>query len=119
MRSAAVILLSALGLVACERSPSAVTDADSARGPEILRQHACHACHRIPGVVGPDVAVGPPLDNVGNIKYIAGVLPSTPENLVRWIRHPQQIDPLTAMPDLGVSEEHARAIAAYLYAVSE
>jgi cytochrome c1 len=35
--------------------------------------------------------------------------------LIKWIRNPQQIEPGTAMPDLGVSEDEAGDIAAYLY----
>jgi cytochrome c1 len=34
----------------------------------------------------------------------------------RWIQSPQAIAPGTAMPDLGVSEREAQAIAAYLLA---
>jgi cytochrome c1 len=47
--------------------------------------------------------------------YIAGLLINTPENMVAWIRHPQAVKPLTAMPDLGVPENDARDMTAYLY----
>jgi hypothetical protein len=47
--------------------------------------------------------------------YIAGRLSNTEENLMLWIQNPQQIDPGNAMPDLGVTQEEARDIAAYLY----
>ena len=33
----------------------------------------------------------------------------------RWIEVPQGIEPVTAIPNLGVSEGQARSIAAYLY----
>ena len=45
---------------------------------------------------------------------IAGVLPNTPENLVRWLRAPQEVSPHNAMPDLGLTERDARDIAAFL-----
>ena len=45
---------------------------------------------------------------------IAGELANTPDNMVRWLRNPKSIDPLTAMPDLGVTERDARDMAAYL-----
>jgi hypothetical protein len=32
---------------------------------------------------------------------------------------PQDVDPLSAMPDLGVTREDARDIAAFLYSLSE
>jgi cytochrome c1 len=52
---------------------------------------------------------------MGARAYIVGELPNTPENLMRWVRRPQEINPHTAMPDTGVTEEDARHIAAYLY----
>jgi cytochrome c1 len=45
-------------------------------------------------------------------------LPNSADNLVRWIQHPRTIEPKTAMPDLGVSNQDARDIAAYLYTLS-
>jgi cytochrome c1 len=47
--------------------------------------------------------------------YVAGVLPNSAANLIKWIQHPRAIDPKTAMPELGVSEVEARNMAAYLY----
>jgi cytochrome c1 len=58
--------------------------------------------------------VGPPLKGVASRVIIGGVLPNSPENMVLWLRHPQKVAPLTAMPDLGVTEQDARDIAAYL-----
>jgi cytochrome c1 len=68
----------------------------------------------VPGVVGSDVQVGPPLLELWRRERIAGDLPNTAENLARWIREPQRLRPGSAMPDLGVSEAHAGRIAAYL-----
>jgi cytochrome c1 len=79
-----------------------------------LRQYACVACHRIPGVTGSATHVGPPLHGLARRELIAGRLPNTRDNLVRWIRAPQAVKPGSAMPDLGVTEEHARVMAAYL-----
>ena len=58
--------------------------------------------------------VGPSLRKLARRSYIAGVLPNTGENLVRWLREPQSIKPGTAMPDLGVGERDARDMAAFL-----
>jgi mono/diheme cytochrome c family protein len=87
---------------------------DPSRGKIALPQYACTTCHEIPGVVGARSPVGPPLGGIAARKYLAGVLPNTPPNMIRWLRFPQQVDPHTAMPDLGVSERDARDIAAYL-----
>jgi mono/diheme cytochrome c family protein len=84
-------------------------------GPDVLlRQYACHSCHRIEGVVGPRVDAAPPLVGWSKRAYIAGVLPNTEENLARWIMDPRAISPKTLMPDLGVPPEHARTMAGFL-----
>jgi cytochrome c2 len=87
---------------------------DVARGKLALTQYACSACHTIPGVVSSSPQVGPPLAGLARRTVIAGRLPNTQDNLVRWLRHPKLIDPQTAMPDLEVSEVDARDMAAYL-----
>lgn len=87
---------------------------DANRGRRALRQFGCVGCHVIPGVVAADSHVGPPLQRIGTRAFLAGQLPNTRENLIRWIRHPQAISPGTAMPDLGVGEGDARDMAAYL-----
>jgi len=92
-----------------------VAGGDAERGKLLLRQYACGSCHRIPGVAAAGGNFGPPLDGFAHHVYIAGVLPNTPDNLVRWIVEPQAVEPGTAMPDLQVSEAQARDIAAYLY----
>ena len=76
--------------------------------------NGCTACHVIPGVAE-NALVGPPLNKYAQRHYIAGNMPNTAENLVLWIQFPQQCEPGTAMPDLGLSEGDARNIAAYLY----
>jgi mono/diheme cytochrome c family protein len=105
-----------------ERDPHAAPTADAApiagdatRGKMAIRQYACTTCHLVPGIVGPHAPVGPPLDRIATRKYIAGMLPNTAENMLRWLRTPQEVNPRTAMPDLGVSERDARDMAAYLY----
>jgi cytochrome c2 len=85
------------------------------RGHDLIERIGCGSCHTIPGIVDAVGLVGPPLDNIGRRGYLAGLLHNTPENMVRWLRHPQQIVPGNAMPDMGLSEEDARDIAAYLY----
>ena len=85
------------------------------RGRTTIQQYACATCHVIPGIRGSDTQVGPPLDGIATRVYLAGILTNTPGNMIEWLRHPQQIKPLSAMPNLGVTERDARDIAAYLY----
>jgi cytochrome c1 len=35
--------------------------------------------------------------------------------MVRWVKDPPGVDPLTAMPNLRVTDDDARDIAAFLY----
>jgi cytochrome c2 len=92
-----------------------MTGGDPALGPALMRTYGCAQCHTIPGVPGANGLVGPPLGGIGNRVYVGGVVTNTPDNLVRWIMNPKAIDSLTAMPVVGVTEEQARHIAAYLY----
>ncbi len=92
-----------------------VTGGDPARGRGLIARYDCGSCHTIPGVSGAHALVGPPRTGIGRRAYVAGILPNTPDNLVRWIEHPPAMDPLTAMPELGVRPSDARDIAAYFY----
>ena len=104
------------GCAATTRTPPAeVPDGNPARGRLAIERYGCGTCHSIPGVRGADGTVGPPLDDFGRRGYIAGQLPNSGPNLIRWIQHPQQVEPGTAMPDQGVSDVDARDIAAYLF----
>ena len=97
------------------REAAALTGGDPWRGPALLRKYGCQSCHTIPGVVGANGLVGPPLAGIASRSYIAGVLPNAPDNLLRWIQDPKGVDPKTAMPNTGVTPSDARHIAAYLY----
>lgn len=88
---------------------------DPQRGAAEIRNVGCGSCHKIPGIAGADGLVGPPLDLIGRRIYLAGVLRNTPENLRAWLRNPQKFVPGNAMPDMNLSDEQSRNIAAYLY----
>ena len=87
---------------------------DAERGKTAIHQYACVTCHAIPGIVGSNAPVGPPLAGIGTRAVIAGVLPNTGDAMIRWLRSPQSIRPQGAMPNLGVTEQDAADIAAYL-----
>jgi cytochrome c2 len=84
------------------------------RGRRAIYQYACVTCHAIPGIVGSNAPVGPPLAGMAARGFIAGVLPASTDNLVWWLRAPHLVSERNAMPDLGVTEQDARDIAAYL-----
>lgn len=84
-------------------------------GAELIRHYGCGSCHHIPGIASADGNVGPPLDGIAARAYLGGVVPNHFETMVKWLLGPRQFDPLSAMPDVGLDEQQARDIAAYLY----
>lgn len=113
-------LLLLLALTGCTAIAEAVDQetimtGDVEAGRAALATYGCHACHTIPGVVGANSLVGPPLNGWAERAFIAGSLPNEPAHLVSWIRYPQAIEPGTAMPNLDVTEEDAINMSAYLY----
>jgi len=92
-----------------------VAAGEPATGQQLFRTYGCVDCHTIPGVRGANTMVGPPLTNWSRRIYIAGLVPNNPENLVTWIHNPHLIHERSAMPNMGVSVEDARHMAAYLY----
>lgn len=113
-----------LGMMACTGDKitpayTVETGGDAHRGAALINQYRCGACHYIPGIHDARGMVGPPLMFFGQRTFIAGEVPNSPQNLVQWIRSPKSIEPGTAMPDLGLSEQEARDVAAYLYTLRE
>ncbi len=121
MRMAVAVLL-LVGAAACRGNNPEYGNAygtpvggDAARGRTVITNAGCGSCHTIPGISGANGLVGPPLYWFSRRTYIAGELPNTPENLVRWVREPKAIEPATAMPTIGLNDQQARDVAAYLY----
>jgi cytochrome c1 len=113
-----VILISFTTESACRDADAiaqGINGGNPANGRHLLYSYSCGSCHAIPGVTEADGTIGPPLRGFGSRVYIAGIQQNTPENLSRWIAQPQEVQPGNAMPDLGVTREQARDIAAYLY----
>lgn len=92
-----------------------VIGGNASQGRAAIERYGCGSCHTIPGVRDAHGLVGPPLLWWSRRTFIGGELPNTPENLVRWIRSPQAVEAHTAMPALGLSDQEARDVAAYLY----
>jgi cytochrome c len=91
------------------------TGGNAQQGRKLIVQFGCGSCHTIKGVPGANATVAPSLEDLRKRVYLAGRLSNTPENLQKWIRAPQSVDPKTAMPAVGADETAARDIAAYLY----
>jgi len=114
-------LLLALAMSACgkqqapAKQPEVATGGDPARGKDLIVKYGCKTCHTIKSIDGPNGVVGPPLDDIKSRSYIAGVLTNTPAHIQQWIMDPPKVKPGTAMPKLGVTEQEAQDIAAFLY----
>lgn len=117
-----VVIVAALALTGCNAGratrPYVVqTGGNAQHGKLLIQNYGCGGCHIVPGVHAARGLVGPPLYYIGQRTMIAGELPNTAENLAHWIEHPKQVNPKTAMPDLGLTEDQAYDIAAYLYTI--
>lgn len=66
-------------------------------------KYGCNACHALQQEGG---KVGPALDRAG--------FRLTPTWVYRWIKYPQAMKPETRMPNLGISDQDAKAISIYV-----
>jgi cytochrome c1 len=117
----ALVLSTAAVATACSNEGSAVSTgsrivrgASPEAGKTQIVRYGCGACHQIPGVKNANGLVGPPLIHFGRRGTIAGFFANIPDNLIAWLDNPQAKLPGNDMPDLGVTKDEARNIAAYL-----
>jgi cytochrome c len=116
-RRAAVALACAALLGGCGQDRAAMTVAggDARIGLRLVTRYQCGACHTIPGVQGAAGQEAPTLDHIGRLSYIAGGIPNLPANMIAWLRAPHAVKPGTEMPPMGLTEQEARHMAAFLY----
>jgi cytochrome c oxidase subunit 2 len=95
--------------------PPAPQEPAGAEGQKLFLAKGCVGCHSLVAFNAPKGMLGPNLANIGARSWIAaGTLPNTDENLAHWIRVPQEVKHGVLMPNLGLSENEAKSIAAYL-----
>jgi cytochrome c1 len=118
---AVVVVGTALAVAACsnqsgttEPGSRIIRGASPEAGKQLIVHYGCGACHQIPGVKEAQGLVAPPLTEFGKRGTIAGHFSNTPDNLIDWIHDPQAMLPGNDMPNLGVTRDEARNIAAYL-----
>jgi len=87
-----------------------------AAGQSLVQQKGCGGCHTIPDVPGATGSIGPNLGGVASRDTIAGgAVPNNgPDDLKRWILNPPAVKPGTAMPNLGLTDDEATTIVAFL-----
>ena len=116
-----LLLATTFGSLGCDRDRAVyeeartLTGGDPHRGAAAIGRYGCGSCHQIPGIRGASATVGPPLAGIALRSYLAGRLSNSPDNMRRWIQHPQEIERGNAMPEMGVTDADARDITAYLY----
>ena len=88
----------------------------AADGQQLIAGKPCVGCHTIPGVPGATGTVGPNLAGVASRTKIAGgaVDNTGPDDLKAWIVNPPAKKPGTLMPNLGLTDDEATKIVAYL-----
>jgi cytochrome c2 len=109
-----LIAVSTVWLAGCSPAKSQAS-ANVQRGRALVSWYGCETCHSVPAPSPVRGNVGPPLAGIAKRAYLAGRLPNTPDNMLRWIQDPRQTDPQTLMPELGVTEQDGRDIVAFLY----
>lgn len=117
---AGIVLLGCLAIAGCTAGQSppqymVTGGGNAAEGRRVIESKGCGACHTIPGIYTARGLVGPPLYFFSRRTIIAGELPNSPANLMRWLKDPQAVEPNTDMPDLGLTDQQARDVVAYLY----
>ena len=99
--------------VAQQQRAPAEAAGPAAAGKAVFASNACVGCHTIKGVSAG--ILGPDLTHFGSRTTLAaGMWPNTPENVAAWVKDPQRLKPGVKMPTLGLSDEQAKAVAAYL-----
>jgi len=103
-------------LAALAPTPDLSPGSPAAEGAQIIATKPCVGCHTIPGIPGATGTVGPNLGGVASRAKIAGgaVSNTGPDDLKKWILNPPAQKPGTAMPNVGLNDDEATKIVAYL-----
>lgn len=97
-------------------TPAPNVPGQPANGARLIVERGCGGCHTVSGVEGATGVAGPNLTNVVVRPTLAGdSIPMSPENMTRWLLDPPAMKPGTPMPNLGLSEQDAQDLTAFLY----
>jgi cytochrome c oxidase subunit 2 len=93
--------------------PVESTDPLAQQGKDFFGKSACVGCHTIAGVSAGQI--GPDLTHFASRHTFAGsLMQATPENVAKWIENPGGMKPGALMPNLGITGDQSKALAAYL-----
>jgi cytochrome c oxidase subunit 2 len=95
------------------RQAASPVDGEVRTGQKIFMDR-CAGCHTVRGSDATGVQA-PDLTHVGSRRQLAaGTLTNTPEHLLDWVQHAQQIKPDSLMPSFALNVQDATALSAYL-----
>ncbi|GJH05654.1 cytochrome c oxidase subunit II [Paraburkholderia terrae] len=95
-------------------SQAASPEDGQARAGQKIFLDRCAGCHTVRGSDAAGVQA-PDLTHVGSRRQLAaGTLTNTPEHLLDWVQHAQQIKPESLMPSLTLNVQDVAALSAYL-----
>ena len=121
-----------LVISACNRAPAAGAASGGAaqanpaakafggnpdNGKQLFQAKGCIACHTAAGVPGATGTIGPNLNGIGDTSKrptLADGATNTPEHIREWITDPNSKKPGTMMPNLGLKQEEATDLTAFL-----
>jgi cytochrome c1 len=103
-------------------APAVLAGANAARGRELMDTKGCGLCHRMTGVADLHPGILPTGVAVADMARAVRLAPDLrfarerwrASSVVRWLVDPAAVKPDTPMPKLGLTDDEARAIAAYL-----
>lgn len=95
-----------------------LTGGDPQAGRKKLAMRSCGSCHYIPGVPRAEGKSGPSLASWSERSTFLNTTRNTPENLEKWLDKPSHRKPGTTMPDIDLSPQDSRDMAAYLFSIN-
>ena len=99
--------------VSAQRAPAVEPGADAAAGKALYAASACVGCHTVRGVSAG--VLGPDLTHFGSRGTLAGgMFTNTPAHVAAWVRDAPALKPGVKMPAFTLTDDQARALAAYL-----
>ncbi len=100
--------------------PATPTEEAAVRGEKSFQAMTCVRCHAVGQAGGaanaaePGPRAGPDLSHLAARQTLgAGVAKNTPDELARWLKHPQEIKPGSHMPDLQLTDAQVKDLVAY------
>ncbi len=97
-----------------QHEPAAAPSNQTTRAGQKTFMQRCAGCHAVRGTEASGV-FAPDLTHLGSRRMIAaGMLRNTPDNVLDWVQHAQQIKPEAMMPSFALTSQQADELSAYL-----